>query len=80
MVITNWASANGLAKGKFGSQSARSGGATMAFHAGIDSTGIKKLGDWLSDTFLGYLHENLVDLCSIQMEMLKEVQVQLSDQ
>ena len=56
--------------------SARSGGATTAYRAGVGSIGIKKLGDWLSDTFLDYVRHDLADLSEIQMAMLKQMQVQ----
>ena len=45
---------------------------------GVGSIGIKKLGDWLSDTFLDYVRHDLADLAEIQIAMLKQMQAQIS--
>ena len=78
-VIGDWAQFNGLPRSKYGSHSARSGGATTAYHAGVGEIGIKKLGDWLSDTFLNYVRHNLADLSEIQLAMLSQMQFQTSN-
>ena len=77
-VIGDWAQVNGLPRSRYGSHSARGGGATTAYHAGVDSIGIKKLGDWLSDTFLDYIRHDLADLSDIQLAMLRQMQAQLA--
>jgi len=69
-VIRHWATAMNINLSKFGSQSARSGGATTAFRGGVDSIGIMKLGDWLSNCFLSYVRQDVVDLMEIQAKML----------
>ena len=76
-VINNWASVNGIDIGTFGSQSARSGSATSAFRGGVDSMGIMRLGDWLSNTFLSYVRQDVSDLWKTQMLMLNELRSQL---
>ena len=70
VVILKWSESRGYARGEFGSHSARSGAATAAFRGGVGSVGIKKLGDWLSDTFLTYVRQDILDLMEIQSKML----------
>ena len=65
-VIGSWASSNGIDVTKFGSQSARSGSATAAFRGGVNEMGIMRLGDWLSNTFLSYVRQDVSDLWNIQ--------------
>ena len=72
-VISTWASSVGLDVTTFGTHSARSGGATAAHHAGVEDSGIMKLGDWLSNTFLSYIKLDVSDLWSIQMKILHEL-------
>ena len=74
--IRNWASSMHFSVSRFGSQSARSGGATTAFRGGVDSVGIMKFGDWLSNAFLSYIRQELVDLSAIHLKMLNELQSQ----
>ena len=69
-VIVAWSSFMGFEPGKYGSQSARSGAATAAFRGGVDAIGIKRLGDWLSDTFLSYVRQDVLDLLEIQSKIL----------
>ena len=76
LVIKNWAKSLGIDPRKYGSQSARSGSATTAYRAGVDEVGIRKLGDWLSDVFLSYVKQDVVDLLKIQMQMLEELSAQ----
>lgn len=76
-VINGWASFNGIVTGKFGSQSARSGSATSAFRGGVDSMSIMRLGDWLSNTFLSYVRQDISDLWKTQMRMLNELRSEL---
>ena len=72
-VIRNWALAAGLDPRCFGSHSARRGGATTAYRGGVTDVGIMKLGDWLSNTFLSYVKQDVVDLWDIQMRMLAQL-------
>ena len=69
-VIVAWSSSMGFKPGKYGSQSARSGAATAAFRGGIDAIGIKRLGDWLLDTFLSYVRGDILELMEIQTKIL----------
>ena len=73
MVIRDWAKHVGVDPAKFGTHSARSGVAISAFKAGVASIGIQKLGDWLSDTFLSYVRQDISDLYGIQMQILSHL-------
>ena len=73
-VIRSWALSLGLNPKSFGSHSARSGSATTAFKGGVGEVGIMKLGDWLSNTFLTYIKQDLADIMQIQMKMLGQLQ------
>ena len=77
-LIRDWTSSVGLQLDKFGTHSARSGSATTAFKAGVSSSAIMLLGDWLSNAFLTYLRPSVVDVLQVQMRMLKELQNQLT--
>ena len=77
-VIREWASSVGFKLDKFGTHSARSGSATTAFKAGVSSSAIMLLGDWLSNVFLTYLRQSVVDVLQVQMQMMKELQTQLT--
>ena len=45
-----------------GSHSLRAGGAMAIYLNGVDITTIKKLGRWLSNSFLVYIHEQITAL------------------
>ena len=69
-VILSWSDSSGHQRGKYGSHSARIEATTAAFQGGVDAIGIKRLGDWLSDTFLIYVRQDVLDLMEIQSKML----------
>lgn len=74
-VIRAWSHSVGVPLAKYGSQSARSGSATTAYKSGVDEVGIMKLGDWLSNTFLSYVKQDMVDLLKIHLKMLNHLEM-----
>ena len=75
-VIRDWAQKMGIKLSKYGTHSARSGGATTAYKSGVDEIGIMKLGSWLSNTFLSYVKQDVIDLMQIHMKMAKHMKKQ----
>ena len=54
-IMRKWIKAIGLQEKRFSLHSARRGGCTTAFHAGLPSLAIKMLGDWGSTAYLRYI-------------------------
>ena len=77
-VIKSWATSVGLDASSFGSHSARRGGATVAFKAGVNDLRIMKLGHWLSSAFLAYIKQDVADLQDVQMAMLVQMGEQVN--
>ena len=75
-VIRDWAQKMGIKLSMYGTHSARSGGATTAYKSGVDEIGIMKLGSWLSNTFLSYVKQDVIDMMQIHMKMAKHMKKQ----
>ena len=61
----------------YGSHSARIGSASTAHKAGVHSSAIMLLGDWLSSSFLSYIRQDVEDVHKTQMEMVDHLRTQL---
>ena len=52
---------NGITSSHIGSHSLQAGGAMALAFAGADYDDIKKMGRWISDTFLIYIHDQIAE-------------------
>lgn len=67
--LKTWIHQIGLPENKFSPHGLRHGGATFAFESNLASQTIMLLGDWASESFRRYIHQNLETRIFAMMQM-----------